>query len=85
MTETPTQEEIKALLMELPSHYLVVYENGNGYRCNCCRQTHTSVETIEFDSPEAAGEYASRVNSNDDDVRVTAIYKLLSEKPVYET
>ena len=84
-TPAPTPEEVKALLMALPAHYLIVYENGNGYHCGCCRRTWTNIEILQFESPEAAGEHASRVNANDDDIRVTAIYHLLDEKPIYET
>jgi len=70
--------------MTLPAAYLVVYEVGNDYHCGCCRRTWTEVDTLEFDSPEAAVEYAENVRKGADDRKVTAIYKLLNEKPVYE-
>lgn len=65
--------------------YLIIYENGNGYRCGCCRRTWTAIETMEFENDEEAKEYKETYNKNNDadkDSEIENIYALENINPI---
>lgn len=69
------------------NNYLLVYEQGNGYHCGCCRRTWTTTEVMEIENDDTAKEYAKRVNDSYDkeiDRVITAIYALANPNPIYE-
>lgn len=69
------------------NNYLIVYEQGNGYHCGCCRRTWTTTEVMEIESDDTAKEYAKRVNDSYDrqiDRVITTIYALANPNPIYE-
>jgi hypothetical protein len=39
--------------------YRITYEQGNGYRCGCCRRTET--ETIDFETPEEVQDWVNEL------------------------
>ena len=39
--------------------YRITYEQGNGYRCGCCRQTWTN--TVDFETPEEVQEWVNEL------------------------
>ena len=45
--------------------YRITYEQGNGYRCGCCRSTYT--ETIDFETSEEVQDW---VNELYDDYKI---------------
>lgn len=66
--------------------YLIIYENGNGYHCHCCRSTWKVTDTMEFENDEAAKKYAEDYNkeqkTSKEDSEVENIYALESSSPV---
>lgn len=66
--------------------YLIIYENGNGYYCNCCRKTWITTSTMEFKNDEEAKSFVESYNKNNDrgkDSEITAIYPLANINPIY--
>lgn len=70
------------------NNYLLIYENGNGYRCHCCRSTWKFIETEEFESDEKAYDFAKEYNNrfdyNNNDCLILEIYKLQENRPIFE-
>lgn len=68
--------------------YHVTYENGNGYSCQCCRNTWTVTDIEFFKSNEDAAKFAEDYNKkhdyNEKDSIIKSIYKLETETPIYE-
>lgn len=46
------------------NNYLLVYEQGNGYHCGCCRRTETTTEVMEIENDDTAKDYAKRINDS---------------------
>ncbi len=66
--------------------YLAIYENGNGYSCDCCRRTTFSTDVLEFENDEVAKTHAENYNKNNNkylDSTITSIYALSSSIPIY--
>lgn len=66
--------------------YLIIYEDGNGYHCNCCRNTWMTTETLEFENDEKAKSYTNSYNKNNDrerDSKITAVYALANSEPIF--
>lgn len=65
--------------------YLLIFENGNGYSCNCCRRTWINTDTLEFENDEDAKTYIETHNkqnditSDDHDSLITACYPISGE------
>lgn len=65
--------------------YRITYEQGNGYRCSCCRRTST--ETIDFETREEVVEWLSELEAcqtiseweDDDDRYVEEIREVKDE------
>lgn len=67
--------------------YLVGYSNGNGYYCNCCRNTWETTEVLEFKNDEAAIQYAIKYNDEDTqdrDSKIFSIYVLEKPESIFE-
>lgn len=67
--------------------YLIQYEEGNGYYCNCCRSTWRVDEVLEFESDDKAKEYCDNYNKSktpDRDSEIIGVYVLAEEKPIFE-
>jgi len=70
------------------NYYLIIYTNGNGYHCNCCRQEFMSTEILEFEDDNKAREYKQSYNTPIqknkcyDDSNITNIYRLADENPI---
>lgn len=64
--------------------YLIIYEHGNGYHCQCCRSVTNATETMEFENDEAAKNFAVEYNKNNEkqDNRVENIFALENINPV---
>lgn len=66
--------------------YLIIYENGNGYFCSCCRNTWINTETKEFESDTEAKDFATSYNKQNDkerDSKVENIYALSDNNPIF--
>lgn len=57
--------------------YRVTYEQGNGYRCSCCRTTYT--ETEDFDDKEDMIGYLVNMTQNGDDWELEEIREIKDE------
>jgi hypothetical protein len=70
--------------------YLLIYENGNGYHCGCCRREWEAHETMDFESDEALKEHIVAYNKLydenrwDNDSRIIRAYPLSSSSPAYD-
>ncbi len=61
--------------------YRITYEQGNGYRCGCCRSTYT--ETVDLKTPEEVQEWVNELAAcqklsmweDDDDRQIESIEK----------
>jgi hypothetical protein len=68
--------------------FLLTFEQGNGYRCNCCRTTYRYNEVRAFETEEEAQRFVQLINEsfnkNDDahDLKIVGAYKI--EKVLYE-
>lgn len=62
--------------------YLLVYENGNGYHCGCCRSTWHVHETMDFNSEEELKEYIEGHNKLYDENRWDNDSKIIKAYPL---
>jgi hypothetical protein len=51
-------------------NYLVTITDGNDYYCSCCRRTWTRNEEMEFETDDAAREYAKSYDSTMEKAKV---------------
>lgn len=70
--------------------YMLIYKNGNGYHCGCCRREYEDHDTIGFESEEDLKkhieEYNKRYDDNrwDNDSRIIKAYQLTSDDPIWD-
>lgn len=62
--------------------YMMIYEQGNGYFCGCCRRTYQDHETMEFENDEACLEYVKTYNGDntrETDCVVEEVHQMFGE------
>lgn len=66
--------------------YLFIYEKGNGYHCQCCRQTWLTTDVNEFNTDQEAMDFVEKFKRENTgkDYKILTVYPLRDENPIFE-